>query len=284
MLFLEIQGTTMYKYILFISILFVSCSNKSGDDFTKEDVTGNWLILYPQHILKTDEQRKIYGKLQDSIISLFGLKLVSIKSNGEFLQVDSLFGKYGKWTMTDSGRLKITAAGKGFDDFNGKLVGVLNDTILIDEITTMENEPIKLIWHFKKIGAGEEAARLFRKDDNQLRQRPGQSETGEEIKKRVIAMLTYYSLYYKVVSEESIYFSRSRVFLPFNYYQSGVGLKAFDPQDPFTNCFFDVADARKGYDVIKAVVENTKDEEYPSGKNFVIEYSEYFGKLARALK
>ena len=124
----------MYKYLLLISILFISCLNlnKSSNGFTKEDVTGNWLVLYPQHVLKTDEQRELYGKMQDSIVSLMGLKLISFKSGGEFLQIDSLFSKNGNWSLADSGGLKITSAGKGFADFNGEVVGVINDTILID--------------------------------------------------------------------------------------------------------------------------------------------------------
>lgn len=275
----------MCKYFFFIFLLFVSCLNKKNKDFIpKEEIKGNWLILYPQHILKTDLQRKIYGRAQDSIVNFMGLKLVSFKNNGEFLQTDSLFSVHGKWTINDTGSLRIISAGKGFENFTGVVTGIKNDTILIEELVSLENEPIKLIWHLKKIEAGDEGAGLFKKEENQWRQRPGKSETGEEIKKRVIAMLQYYSLYYKVVSEESIYFSRSRVSLPFNYYQNGVGLRAFDPKDPFTNCFFDLADARKGYDVIKAGVENTEDDEYPSGKNFVIEYAEYFGRLAKALK
>ena len=148
----------------------------------------------------------------------------------------------------------------------------------------LENERIKLIWHLKKIGPADAGAGLFNKENNQWRQKPEKNESDEEIKKRVISMLKYYSLYYKVVSEESIYFSQSRVFLPFTYYQNGVGLKRFDAGDPFTNSFFNISDAKKGYNVIEAVFENTKEEDFPSGKNFVIEYSAYFGKLAKALE
>ena len=277
----------MYKYILFISILSFSCSGpgpgSSNETITKEEVTGNWLILYPQHILKNDVQRKIYGKNQDSIVNLMGLKLISFGKNGEFLEVDSLFGDHGKWMMDDSLRFNIRAEGKGFKDFNGKLDGLLNDTLLVSEIITIENEPMKLMWHIKKISSDHDGADLFKLNKNLWRQKPTRNETGEEIKKRVISMLQYYSLYFKVVSVESIYFSPVRVHLPFTYYQNGVGLKSFNAGDPFTNYFFTNADAKKGYDVIKAVVEDTKYQDFPSGKNFVIEYSEYFGGLAKKL-
>ena len=112
----------MYKYFFFIFLFLGSCLSKKDDVFIpKDEIKGNWLILYPQHILKTDKQRKKYGKAQDSIVNIMGLKLVSFKSNGEFLQTDSLFGDHGKWTINDTGSLKITSAGKGFENFTASL-------------------------------------------------------------------------------------------------------------------------------------------------------------------
>lgn len=275
----------MRKCLFFIFLFLCSCLGKKDSFFSpKEEIKGNWLILYPQHILKTAQQRKIYGKAQDSIVNSIGLKLVCFKSNGEFLQTDSLFGDHGKWTINDTGNLKITSAGKGFENFTGVLTGIKNDTILIEEIVSLENEPIKLIWHLKKILPDNEEGDLLKSEVNQWRLRSGRAETDVEIRKRIVSMLKYYSLYFKIVSVESIYFSPVRVFLPFSYYQHGVGLKEFNSMDDFTICFFNKADAKRGYEILKEGFEKTMARDFPSGENFVIEYSRYFDILAKAVE
>lgn len=275
----------MRKYFLFISLFFISCFNKSGNDFNPvEMLPGNWLVLYPQHILKTRAQREIYTEKQDSIISLMGLKLISFKNDGTFLQADSLFGGHGKWVSADTSSLEISYGGTGFESFKGKVAGIMNDTLLISEIVSLDNEQVNLIWHLKKVLSGNEAAILFKEEYNSWRKKPAMKETNEELKKRIISMLTYYALYYKLVSKESIYFSRSRVFLPFNYYQHGIGMQPFMPEEPFRGFFFDMADARKGYGFIRSACDKIKKERFPSGENFVIEYAMFFEKLAKAIE
>jgi len=275
----------MYKYTIVLLLFFISCVNLSKNDFdAKKEIVGNWLILYPQHILKNDAQRKLYGKAQDSIVNQGGLKLVSFEKDGKFFQMDSLFGKQGSWFIVDSGSLKINSAGKGFENFNGKVRGILNDTILIEELVRLDNEKIKLIWHLKRIRQANDAAGLFQRSNNHWRQKPVKKEQEAEIKARVRAMLEYYALYFKIVSVESIYFSRARVSLPFTYYQHGIGLTDFATDHPFIAYFYDARDARIGYGMLRSAFEKTKDEDFPSGENFVSEYSMYFEKLANELQ
>ena len=269
----------MGKLSLLVCFVFVSCLNFSERSFSfQKEIQGDWLILYPQHILKNDVQRKIYGSAQDSIVSLLGLKLVSLNSNGEFIQTDSIFGKHGRWRITDTSKLEIKGAGKGLENFKGTLVGIVNDTILLEEMIHVKNENIKLIWHLKKISSANDGSDLFEQQNNRWRQKPSRKESDKEIRDRIVGMLKYYSLYFKVVSIESIYFSPARVILPFTYYQHGVGLTNYGKD--FSKCFFDTADAEKGYRVIKEAFESTKGDEFPSGNNYVVEYSEYFKQVA----
>ena len=275
----------MYKCTLVLLLFFISCVNFSKNDFdAKKEIVGNWLILYPQHILKNEAQRKLYGKAQDSIVNQGGLKLVSFEKDGKFFQMDSLFGGQGSWFIVDTGSMKINSAGTGFEHFSGEVRGILNDTILIEEMIRLDNEKIKLIWHLKKIGQDDDGAGLFQRSNNLWRQKPVKKEQAAEIKTRVRAMLEYYALYFKIVSVESIYFSRTRVFLPFTYYQHGIGLTDFATAHPFRAYFYDERDARIGYDMLKSAFGKTKDEDFPSGENFVSEYSMYFEKLANDLE
>jgi len=273
----------MNKFLLPFCFVLASCVSVSKQTFDpQKEIQGNWLILYPKHILKNSTQREIYTKAQDSIVELFGLKLVSFTNNGEFIQEDSLFKGHGKWTITDTGSLAIRSGGKGFENFKGTVVGVVHDTILVEEIVRLGDENIKLIWHLKKIEANDKGASLFDKNKNLWRQKPLKKENDKEIKDRVIAMLKYYALYFKVVSEESIYFSPSKVFLPFTYYQHGVGLVGYD--NNFSGCFYDVNDAGKAYQLIQRVVEDSRELEFPSAGNFVTQYSDYFERLANYLE
>lgn len=273
----------MNKFLILLMFGVSSCLNIRDNDFNpQEEIQGNWLILYPQHVLKNDAQRKIYVEVQDSIVNLSGLKLVSFTTKGEFIQVDSLFGRRGTWNMQDTGKIRIRSAGRGFDDFKGLVVGLVNDTILVEEMTHINGEDIKLIWHLKRIITGNDASDLFEEDENLWRRKPAKKETDKEIKARVTAMLKYYSLYFKTVSKESIYFSPVRVFLPFTYYQHGVGLKNYG--NDFANCFFDAADTERGYRVLKDAFETSKDEDFPSANNFVSEYALYFQRLAEIIK
>ena len=275
----------MYKYTIVLLLFFISCVNLSKNNFdAKKEIVGNWLILYPQHILKNDAQRKLYGKVQDSIVNQSGLKLVSFEKDGKFFQMDSLFGRHGSWFIIDSGSLKVNSAGKGFENFNGEVRGMLNDTILIEELIKLDNEKIKLIWHLKKIGQDDDAAGLFQRSNNLWRQKPVKKEQATEIKTRVRAMLEYYALYFKIVSAESIYFSRARVFLPFTYYQHGIGLTDLATAHAFATYFYDENDARIAYGILRSAFEKTKDEDFPSGENFVSEYSMYFKRLANEVK
>ena len=128
----------MYKYTIVLFLFLISCVNFSKNYFdAKKEIVGNWLILYPQHILKNDVQRKLYGKAQDSIVNQGGLKLVSFEKDGHFFQMDSLFGRQGSWFIVDSGNLKINSAGKGFENFSGKVRGILNFTIFMDYVISL---------------------------------------------------------------------------------------------------------------------------------------------------
>ena len=269
----------MSKFFLFLLFGFISCINTKDKIFVpQKEIQGDWLILYPKHILKNELQKKIYGIAQDSIINLLGLKLITFSNTGEFSQIDSLFGRHGTWKIADTGNIRISSAGKGFENFNGTIAGVINDTILVEEIVRIKDENIKLVWHLKKIKGSSEGSDLFKTKNNLWRRKPLKKETAQEIKERIIAMLKYYSLYFKIVSEESIYFSPVRVFLPFTYYQHGVGLTGFTTN--FSDCFYDAGDAEKGYNFLRQAFESTEDLEFPSGHNFVIEYSQYFQRLA----
>ena len=216
-------------------------------------------------------------------MNLFGLKLVTFTEDGKFIQVDSIFEKPGAWAM-DSLLLNIRSEGKGFARFAGRFAGVVNDTIMITEFVRLGDEEVKLVWHLKKIPNSSDAAELFVPANNWWRKRPDKSESEDELRKRLIAMLQYYSEYYELVSKESIYFSPLRVFIPFSYYQHGIELKSFWPYDPFTQNFFNVSDARRAYEQLNAAIKKIEDDPFPSGENFVIEYAKYFERLANILE
>ena len=277
----------MIRLFLFFSViifLFSSCTfwQKKEVDLS-ESIKGDWLILYPDHELKTAEQRKIYAEAQDSIVALLGLKTISFNKDGSFLQTDSIFKPAGKWHFnSENNNLFIRNGGKGFDFFQGNLVGIKKDTMQVVENISLNGESIKLTWYLKRI-ADKKRAVLFAEAENWWRKKDG-PENDSQLRKKIIAMLSYYSLYYEMVSKESAYFSQARVFLPFRYYQHSIGLKAFDHESNFGQLFFNTQQSEQAHAILSGAMNKLQNEPFPSGDDFVIEYSKYINKLARAIE
>jgi hypothetical protein len=270
-------------YFIGVGVLFSACNlwQKEETDFT-EAIKGDWLILYPDHDLDNDDQRKIYGTAQDSIVALLGLKTISFRDKGIFLQTDSMFKPLGKWNLNrDSRKLFIRNGGKGLDFFEGTLTGIKNDTMLIIENILIGGQKIKLTWFLKRITNKENLA-LFKEENNWWRKNAG-AETDDQLRKRVKAMLIYYSLYYEMVSNESAYFSQSRVFLPFKYYQHSMGLRPFNDKNNFNAFFYTGQQARQAHAILATAMDKIRYKSFPSGKDFVIEYSLFMQQLSKVI-
>jgi hypothetical protein len=264
--------------------LIFSCTflQKEKRDFSKA-IVGDWLILYADHELANAEQRKLYATAQDSIIALLGLKTISFKDNGIFVQTDSLFRPLGKWNLNpENNKLFIRNGGEGLDFFAGILTGIHHDTMQIVETIVLGDQKIKLTWFLKRI-TDKKSVGLFDEDKNWWRNKSGR-ETDAQLRKRVKAMLQYYSLYYHMVSRESAYFSQARVFLPFKYYQHSMGLKTFNGKSNFSSFFYTTQQAEQAHAVLSGAMYRIQHKSFPSGKDFVIEYAMFMDKLAEQIE
>ncbi len=246
-------------------------------------VTGNWLIVYPDHAMLNEKQRKLYGKVQDSIVNLFGLKLISFNDTGKFIQMDSLYSKHGKWKLMPDNSIAVGMSGRGFDKFKADFANFKTGRLQIIESVESDDGSFSLVWNLEKIEKNDKENFLFEEKNNWWRKKPSESEAAADINKRVVAMLKYYAVYFAMVSRESSYFSPFRVLLPFKYYSHGIGLKDFKEGHPFANHFYSAAEAKMAHQVI-ADGMNKIEGQFPSGEDFVIEYSKYFELLAEALE
>lgn len=274
------SGLLLLLFSISCSFFIFSCTflKKEKKDFSKA-VIGDWLILYPDHDLENAEQRKLYATAQDSIVALLGLKTVSFRENGLFFQTDSLFKPMGKWNLNpENNNLFIRNGGKGLDFFAGNLTGIHRDTMQIAETIQLGDQKIKLTWFLKRI-TGKKSLGLFDEKNNWWRKKPG-IETEDQLRKRVKAMLQYYSLYFEVVSGESAYFSQSRVFLPFKYYQHSMGLRTFNDKSNFSSFFYNTQQAEQAHAILSGAMQKIQQRSFPSGKDFVIEYAMFMGELA----
>jgi len=274
----------LFSFSTIAWFLFFSCTflEKEKMDFSKE-IVGDWLILYPDHDLNNAEQRRLYGISQDSIVALLGLKTISFKEKGVFLQTDSLFNPPGKWNLNPgNNNLYIRNGGKGLDFFAGKLTGIHHDTMQIVETIVLGDQKIKLTWFLKRI-TGKKSLALFDEEKNSWRKKSG-NETDDQLRKRVKAMLEYYSLYYEIVSRESAYFSQSRVFLPFKYYQHSMGLTTFNDKSNFSRFFSTTHQAEQAHAILSGAMKKLRHKSFPSGKDFVIEYAMFMDKLAEQIE
>lgn len=277
--FCNLNTTALMKRIQLCSVLFsllcFSCSSSKQDP--AEFLAGNWLVLYPDHQLKTKSERDVYGKHQDSVVNLFGLKMISVKSNGEFAEADSLFKAPAKWILADEIDMQIREGGKGFNPFNATIENFENDTLRLIQYLPLENEKIKVVWHLKKVEEDSLAKKLLSPEANAWRKKPSGPEPESAIRKRLVALLNYYSDYLKLVSQESSYFLVPRVHLPFRYFQHAIGMKEKMPPG-FINLFYNEEDAQKAYTILATTVSQLSNE-FKWADNFVVEYALFFKRM-----
>lgn len=266
------------RFYCFLLLLFgFGCGNQKQN--TRDALTGNWLILYPDHRLTSYSQREVYGRYQDSLITLYGLKLIKLEGDGRFVEIDSIRPKGAKWNFQDS-VFRVQEGGKGFNPFNTTFTDLENDTLKLTQFLTLEDEKVKLVWHLKKIDDDAKEASLFGAEANSWRKVPSAPESPEAMRKRLAAMLDFYGDYFTLVSKESIYFSPARVPLPFHYYQHAIGLQEqFRPD--FVRLFFNEGDALRAHSLLKQALNANS---FPRGDNFVTEYGLFLKKLAKWMK
>jgi len=281
---------TMRQFTLLTALLFfagtmISCNAKkqkatSGD---KTAIPGQWLILYPEHILYTQKAQEAYTRAtQDSLTNLFGLKMIGLRDNGEFREGDSILKSPGTWMVKENGAFLIDGGGQGFGKFRGAFDGIRNDTMLIAENMALAGDTVKVIWHLKRLD-DKSAGYFFNLPANWWRQRPDSTENEFALAKRVKAMLEYYGLYFSIVSKESSYFLPLRVPLPFKYYQHAMTLRPFTDSLPFNTFFYNNNDARKAHLILGDAMKKLEKHRFPSGKDFVIEYATFIQMIDTAI-
>ncbi|MGX5817595.1 hypothetical protein ACWKWU_05335 [Chitinophaga lutea] len=262
--------------------LLSSCSDKPKK-ITAGDLEGNWLVVYPDHDSLDRRQLDIYGTIQDSIVSAKGLKLLKIDANNTFRQGDSLSAGAGQWQPTGGDAFTLRNGGEGFELFTFTPLYLKNDTLDVVEYIAAGKEKLPVNWRLKRI-TDKGADTLFTAPGNTWRSRPAAAENEAQLKQRLRSMLAYYSVYFRIVSIEASYFSPKKVHLPLTYYQHGVGMIDFDPGAAFARYFYDEVQALQAYNVLSGAFDALESEEYPSGDNFVIEYSMFLMQLAKAIK
>ena len=276
---LEVGLVTRLLSITILLTCSISCGMRDHQPNIKEAIAGNWLLLYPDHQRNSAIQTAIYAKAQDSIVNLMGLKLISFKEDGKCQLIDSLYRKTGNWKVNQN-ELTVNGAGKGWDIFEGRMIGFRNDTLQVVEYIPLRGDSIRIVWFMKKINGGDKAARLFEEDFNAWRKKTSASESKKQLAARVRQMLEYYALYFEVVSEESAYFVGSRAALPIRYYQHAAGLLPFDDQDAFSRVFNNGQNAAAAYDILEYAIIKDMKKPFPRGKDYVIEYSKFLSRVA----
>jgi hypothetical protein len=244
-----------------------------------EALIGNWILLYPDHQRNNAYQTAVYARAQDSIVNLMGLKLITFRQDGKFQLVDSLYRQTGSWQVKQN-ELAVKGAGKGWEGFEGRMIGFRNDTLQLVEYIPLKGDSVRIVWFLKKIPADDKAALLFEEAFNRWRKKPSAPEGKKQLANKVKEMLEYYAVYFEVLSKESVYFIGSRAALPFRYYQHSAGLIPFNAHDKFSSYFYDKEDASKAYDILEDAYLKDRKKPFPKGENYVIEYAKFLQRVA----
>lgn len=269
--------------LLVLACLMASCKTKPKEEpSTSGDIPGYWLVLYPDHNIRTSGEREAYKKAQDSIAGLMGLRLLHFSPNGGFIQADSSFAKPGRWMTGADKRFLVNEGGKGFGEFKGTFVEIKNDTMRIAEELALQQEKIGVVWHLKRIDETNTKL-LFGEQVNWWRKKPAAKEDEAAVKKRLKAVLDYSAAYFTLVSKESAYFIQTSVPLPFKYYQHAIGLKDLKTDSGFYRLFYDEANAVTAYNLLSKAMKELENTRFPSGKDFIIEYARYMKQVSNAI-
>jgi len=260
-----------------IVLFVISCKSLSETEKLHKTLSGNWLVIAPDHRLKNNLQKVVYSHIQDSIVGSKSLKLISLSNDGTFRQLDET-EKKGRWGTTLDNRVFIEKGGAGFDNFSAGFKGYEGETLLLTEFIEADGEQIELVWNLKKV-TGSYASKLFDAEKNEWRKKPAQPETEKQMKQRLSAMLQYYSDYYSLVTKESSFFISTRVILPFRYYQHAMGIVPLSEAGVFAGLFFNEEQAGQGWKHLKTTF-NVLEDKFPEKDNFVEEYAEFMAMMA----
>jgi hypothetical protein len=269
------------RYLLFF-IVFIQFSCVSKKEISlQQTVSRNWFILYPKDELTNSKQEKIYATIQDSLTALKCLKLISFSEQGVFNQLDSIKIK-GKWGTKDEMYVRVTDGGRGFDDFRTTFDGFEDGILKLREIVNSGGEKLKFVWHLMKIDKGD-PVKLFDPEFNKWRIKPTKPESDEEINNRLVQMLDFYSIYFKLIADNSSYFIPGRIILPFKFYQHGIGMKFFDEQSVFASLFYSKEQAKTAHMLLDITIGDVEFDKQ-NLKSYTEEYSLMLKKIGEELK
>ena len=275
------------RLTVFIFLLSLcACKAKISDrQKALQKIEGNWLVVHPDHgDMETEEQLDAYGKIQDSVVALMGLKLISFEKDGLFRKVDSFYTK-GRWELTDDMKIRVHEGGEGFAPFEGALIVNEDDedsVLELKETIRHKNYKLPVIWSLKKIGKGETAL-LFAAASNSWRQIPKQPETEAQLMQRLKVMLNYYSSYYHLVDREASYFTTTSTLLPFKFYQHAIGLQPLEKRKDFQRLFYDSTQAARAHYLLEVAINRTSYRFPKTTESFVFEYATYMATLAKEI-
>lgn len=238
-------------------------------------------MLYLSTDDNTEEQTKLYDKVQDSLVTGKGLKLISFYPDGGFAQLDSL-PLTGRWSTKEDNIIYVNDAGKGFDHFKGVFRSFEDGNMELTEMIQDNGVRLELKWHLVRIDDGD-ATLLFDEKANAWRKIPVREQTDAEIKDRLVAMLKYYGTYFKLLSEKSSYFIPARVMLPFKLYQHAIGIRSYDENSRFSKLFYSPLQSKFAHAMLDGLIERVKFN-FPQKDSFTEEYSLMLFQLAEELE
>ncbi len=263
-------------------LVLVSCNINGEESAVKKAVTGNWIILYPDEAALSQQQLQNYGPVQDSLVRLYGLRLLQFKKDGSFTEPDHYFDAPGSWELFQDKKLIVKSALPGFELYIASLQSYKANKLRLLTTIAGNNDSLPIFWVLKKIESDDPANELFAEKINRWRKHPANAENETELKARLKQMLEWSALYFETVANEAIYFSPGRVVLPFNYYAHAVFIKPLKNAPDFAAAFYNETNAMQALQLLNAARTKLHGK-YPQHKSYVKEYARHFRDIAELL-
>lgn len=268
---------------ILLLLMAIGCAEKDsrkrpGANEQEASIIGNWLIY--QIGLKEDyEDQNLLKDTLSAIKTSNELGTMTIGADYSFLTEDTLGKQLKKhWQL-----LPPDMIGFKEDDDLFEIVKTTDSTLTLSRRIDTKNGATDVLFACKRIDPEKYNGKdLSTADLNSWRNKPIAAESNEQLAKRITSLLNYNHIYILSISNSpSDYFNTKRFHLPFRYYNGGMGLKDFDSTTSFSQLFFNGADAKKGYDILK---ESFNVRDYPKEKDYMLAYAAFMKGMAEVIE
>lgn len=262
----------------------ISCAEKEVKNFSKENMVGTWLVIYPDDQNMRLIHKNLFKKVKDTLLQTYALRLIQFQENEQFNLIDSLPHLKGKWYISEGNQqLNIRNGGSAWQKSTLVFREMKNETLICDENLKVGTQSLTVGWKMRKLPPSPQLDTLVGSATNQWRT-PLKPEADEkEVATFLKNVLLYHAVYFETIASQTNFFIPDRVPLPFRYFSGGIALKKEFDSPALPYYLREESQRLMAKELLNMAFDRAKVRGYPSRENFVLEYAVIFRRMAEYL-